>query len=104
MLKSELVSCLADRHPKVKDFLVKQGVEDIINRMIEALLEEDGRIELRGFGSIACRYYAPRKAHNPRSGQFITAAACVKPHFKAGRILKARLVNVQSESLADEVS
>lgn len=95
MLKSELISHLADRNPKIKDFLVKKAAEDIINRMIEALLEEDGRIELRGFGSLTCRYYGPRKAHNPRSGQFIMAGPCVKPHFKAGRILKARLVDAK---------
>jgi integration host factor subunit beta len=95
MLKSELISRLADRNPKIKDFLVKKAAEDIINRMIEALLEENGRIELRGFGSLTCRYYGPRKAHNPRSGQFIMAGPCVKPHFKAGRILKARLVHAK---------
>lgn len=100
MLKSELISHLADRNPKIKDFLVKKAAEDIINRMIEALLEEDGRIELRGFGSLTCRYYGPRKAHNPRSGQFIMAGPCVKPHFKAGRILKARLVNAKHVELS----
>ncbi len=95
MLKSELVAHLANRNPKIRDFLVKKGVDDIINRMIEALLDEEGRIELRGFGSLSCRYYGPRRAHNPRSGEFITAAACAKPHFKAGRILKARIINAQ---------
>lgn len=97
MLKSELISSLAERNPNIKDFLVKQGVEDIINRMVETLLEEDGRIELRGFGSLSCRYYGPRKAHNPRSGQFIIAGPCAKPHFKAGRILRARLVDALKE-------
>ena len=97
MLKSELINSLAARNPNIKDFLVKQGVEDIINRIIETLLEEGGRIELRGFGSLSCRYYGPRKAHNPRSGEFITAGPCAKPHFKAGRILRARLIDCLKE-------
>lgn len=97
MLKSELIGHLVARNPTIKDFLVKKGVEHIIDRMISALLEEQGRIELRGFGSLSCRYYGPRRAHNPRSGQFITAGPCAKPHFKAGRILKARLLNSLQE-------
>ena len=88
MLKSELILTMQDRHSHLSANTVKSAVDSIINRMVDALLSQD-RIEIRGFGSFNVHYYPPRRAHNPRTGEFIVTGPNAKPHFKAGSILKA---------------
>ena len=87
MLKSELILTMQDRHSHLSANTVKSAVDSIINRMVDALLSQD-RIEIRGFGSFNV-HYPPRRAHNPRTGEFIVTGPNAKPHFKAGSILKA---------------
>lgn len=88
MLKSQLITTMQDRHPHLSAQQVKNAVDSIIDRMVDALLSQD-RIEIRGFGSFNVHYYPPRRAHNPRTGEFIVTGPNAKPHFKAGSILKA---------------
>ncbi len=88
MLKSQLIQNLQNRHPQLSANTVKGAVDSIVERMVDALLSQD-RIEIRGFGSFNVHYYSPRRAHNPRTGEFIITGPNAKPHFKAGSILKA---------------
>jgi len=87
MLKSELVNVIQARHQNLSTQTIKGAVDSIIDRMVDALLSQD-RIEIRGFGSFNVHYYPPRRAHNPRTGEFIVTGPNAKPHFKAGSILK----------------
>ncbi len=87
MLKSQLILAMQARHTQLSTNTVKAAVDSIINRMVDALLSQD-RIEIRGFGSFNVHYYPPRRAHNPRTGEFIMTGPNAKPHFKAGSILK----------------
>ncbi|MCD6048567.1 MAG: himD [Gammaproteobacteria bacterium] len=95
MLKSQLINAMQDRHPHLSALQVKNAVDSIIDRMVDALLSQD-RIEIRGFGSFNVHYYPPRRAHNPRTGEFIVTGPNAKPHFKAGSILKA-LIDKQTQ-------
>lgn len=95
MLKSQLVSAIQSRRPHLPANTIKASVDTIIERMVDALLSQD-RIEIRGFGSFNVHYYSPRRAHNPRSGEFIVTGPNAKPHFKAGSILKA-LIDKKTE-------
>lgn len=88
MLKSQLISAMQERHQNLPANVIKGAVDSIIDRMVDALLSQD-RIEIRGFGSFNVHYYPPRRAHNPRTGEFIVTGPNAKPHFKAGSILKA---------------
>lgn len=88
MLKSELVSAIQNRQQHLSAQTIKNSVDTIIERMVDALLSQD-RIEIRGFGSFNVHYYPPRRAHNPRTGEFIVTGPNAKPHFKAGSILKS---------------
>jgi len=96
MLKSELITNMQDLHPKLPSQTIKGAVDSIIDRMVDALLSQD-RIEIRGFGSFNVHYYPPRRAHNPRTGEFIITGPNAKPHFKAGSILKA-LIDKKNKS------
>ena len=49
------------------------------------------RIEIRGFGSFTLHYRAPRKAHNPKTGERVVTEAKYSPHFKPGKALRERI-------------
>jgi integration host factor subunit beta len=97
MLKSELISKMQALHENLPAQTIKGAVDGIIERMVDALLGQD-RIEIRGFGSFKVHYYPPRRAHNPRTSEFIVTGPNAKPHFKAGSILKALIDNQKSDA------
>lgn len=90
LLKSQLINELQNLHRDIHLANMKEIVDDILNRMVDTLLSQD-RIEIRGFGSFDVHYYPSRRAHNPRSGEFIIAGPTAKPHFKAGCVLNAAI-------------
>lgn len=90
MLKSELVECLAKRFGD----LAVHDIHDHVSVIIEALCEtlsNNGRIEIRGFGSFALRYRPPRKARNPKTGKRLTTTGRYRPHFKPGKDLREQV-------------
>lgn len=99
MTKSELIDKLgaAQLHLAPKD--VEFSVNAILDKMSEAL-ESGGRIEIRGFGSIALRYRAPRVGRNPKTGASVQVPEKYVPHFKPGRLLRERV----NRALAQESS
>ena len=58
---------------------------------MSANLSRGGRIEIRGFGSIALNYRPPRLGRNPKSGDKVQVPAKYVPHFKAGKELRERV-------------
>jgi integration host factor subunit beta len=65
-----------------------------VNQIIEFLneaLSNNGRIEIRGFGSFNLHYRPPRKARNPKTGTQLSTAGKYLPHFKAGKELRDRV-------------
>ena len=51
-------------------------------------LKNDGRIEIRGFGSFAVKEYDAYKGRNPKTGNAVDVKPKRLPFFKVGRELK----------------
>ena len=72
MVKSELIYLIAQRMTEKHQDLPLEDVEMSVNQVLEYLsetLSQNGRIEIRGFGSFNLHYRPPRNAHNPKTGE-----------------------------------
>jgi len=90
MVKSELITQLANKVPSLSLKDVELGVHHILDCMSQALSQGE-RIEIRGFGSFAPRFRPPRQAHNPRTGERVFTEGKHATHFKPGKDLKERV-------------
>ncbi|MBF0751180.1 MULTISPECIES: integration host factor subunit beta [Pasteurellaceae] len=90
MTKSELIENLSINHPSLSVKEVEGMVKDILE-LISQSLEEDNRVEIRGFGSFSLHYRQPRLGRNPKTGDSVKLDAKCVPHFKAGKALKERV-------------
>ena len=90
MLRSELVTRLAEERPHLPLKRVEQAV-DVIFEEISAALERGDRVELRGFGAFSVRERNARKGRNPRTGESVEVPAKKVPFFKAGKELRMRI-------------
>jgi integration host factor subunit beta len=88
MIKSELAQQISAQMTHLPEDTIETGVKQIIEELTLALIR-DQHIEIRGFGSFSLHHRAPRKARNPKTGETIYTKAKKKPHFKAGKTLKA---------------
>ena len=89
MIRSELVTALAERQPHLLRHDVKLIVNCLLKQMAEAIARGE-RIEIRGFGSFDLHHRAPRVARNPRTGETVNSPAKTAVHFKPGKDMKDR--------------
>ncbi|MDK9695756.1 MAG: integration host factor subunit beta [Siculibacillus sp.] len=90
MIKSELVSSLAERNPH----LYQRDVEHIVNAVLDeitAALTRGDRVELRGFGAFSVKNRPARTGRNPRTGQKVAVTEKYVPFFKTGKEMRERL-------------
>ncbi|MBE8190633.1 MAG: integration host factor subunit beta [Alphaproteobacteria bacterium] len=90
MIKSELITRLAEYYPH----LYQSDVEKLVRRILEEVsgaLEQGRRVELRNFGTFTVRHRKARMGRNPRTGDQVAVPAKYVPHFKAGKALRDRL-------------
>ena len=90
MIKSQLVKKLLDKNPH----LIQKDVEKITSLVLEAItstLENNGRIEIRGFGSLSVRKRKSKNGRNPRTGESVFVPEKKAPIFKSGKGLRDRL-------------
>jgi integration host factor subunit beta len=59
--------------------------------IMERALTEEGRIEIRGFGSFKVKSYQGYQGRNPRTGDSIQVKNKKLPFFKVGKELKERV-------------
>tara|TARA_B100001057_G_scaffold25911_1_gene23797 strand:+ start:1843 stop:2277 length:435 start_codon:yes stop_codon:yes gene_type:complete len=90
MIRSELLSALAQDNPELRAEEVEQVV-DIFFEEIAQRLTEGGRVELRGFGAFSTREREARKGRNPRTGETVDVPAKRVPYFKPGKDIRKRL-------------
>lgn len=90
MTRSELVEQIAKRHDQLNSKDVELAVRVILEHMSRGLAHGE-RIEVRGFGSFSLHYRAPRKAHNPKTGEVLQLGCKFVPHFKPGKELRERV-------------
>lgn len=65
-------------------------VDTIINHMTK-VLENDGRIEIRGFGSFFTKKYDSFDGRNPRTGDLVKVPPKRLPHFRPSKDLLKKL-------------
>ena len=90
MTKSELIDRIARNEPDLTGTDVELAVKTIVDEMTVALAKGE-RIEIRGFGSFALQYRAPRVGRNPKTGEAVHLGAKYLPRFKAGKELRERV-------------
>lgn len=90
MIKSELVTVLADANPH----LYQRDVERIVNTIFDEItgaLTRGERVELRGFGAFSVKKRPARTGRNPRTGEPVEVAEKHVPFFKTGKELRDSL-------------
>ncbi len=90
MIRSELVQLLVQDNPG----LSVREVEKIVSVFFDEIvgrLQEDGRVELRGFGAFSTRARDARTGRNPRTGETVDVDAKRVPYFKPGKEMRIKL-------------
>jgi integration host factor subunit beta len=91
MIKSELVSRVAEQNPNLFAKDVEKSVNAIFEGIAAALARGD-RVELRGFGTFTVRTWRPRPlGRNPKTGTPISIPETRHPSFKTGKEMHVRL-------------
>lgn len=98
MTKSDIVDIVFD-DAAVKEYgLSRKEVGAVISTFVEKLrvciekLDENDRIELRGFGTFGIKKRKARVARNPKTGEEVRVPARKSPFFKAGREMKQTIM------------
>ncbi len=90
MIKSELVTKLAEQSPH----LYQRDIEQIVNAILDTIsdaLAQGGRVELRGFGTFTVKTREARAGRNPRTGEAVSISEKVVPVFRTGKEMRHRL-------------
>ena len=90
MIRSELLSELAEANPDLRVEEVEQVIDIFFDEITERLAE-GGRVELRGFGAFSTRERQARQGRNPRTGEQVDVPAKRVPYFKPGKEMRERL-------------
>ncbi len=90
MIKSELITHLAEKNPHLYQRDVEKIVSAIFDEVTNALARGD-RVELRGFGAFSVKHRQARSGRNPRTGQTVSVEEKYVPFFKTGKELRERL-------------
>lgn len=92
--KSDFINNLSANCDNIADMVVDDAVREIIDLMIDTLAN-DGRVEVRGFGSFCLHHRQARVGRNPKTGESVPVPAKAIPHFKPGKALR-EAVNKQA--------
>lgn len=87
--KADIVNAVASATGLTK--VETEAVMDGIVTTIISALEENDRVELRGFGTFSVKKRDPRKARNPGTGEVLHLPERYVPAFKPSGLLKTRV-------------
>lgn len=90
MTKSELIDKIAVQQEQLPPKDVELAVKMILEEMTQTLVN-NGRIEIRGFGSFCLHFRAPRLGRNPKTGERVELPGKHVPYFKPGKELRERV-------------
>lgn len=90
MTRSELIQLLSEKQQHLSYKETETLVKHVFDQMT-FVLEQGGRIEIRGFGSFSVRFRPKRQARNPKTGEDVIKEARYTPHFKPGKELRDRV-------------
>lgn len=91
MNRSDLVRLLAKHNTRLDEEILNRYV-DVVFESIADALAEGRRVEIRGFGSFWTKERRERMSRNPRTGESVFVPQKRVPAFRAGRLLRERLV------------
>ncbi len=87
--KADIIETLGNKFDLTR-IQSQQVVDTILNSMIDTLAS-DGNIEIRGFGTMKVKTYAPRAGRNPKTGERVNVDARYLVHFKPGEPLREKV-------------
>lgn len=90
--KSDLIAKLSSQCDDLPEHMVEEATKQLLGLMADTLCE-NGRIEVRGFGSFCLHHREPRTARNPKTGKKVSVSATAIPHFKPGKALREAVNN-----------
>lgn len=90
MNRSDLITALASRFPKLTAKDTEIAVKEILDGIGHALAQ-GGRVEIRGFGAFSLLYRSARTSRNPKTGAAVFVAEKSVPHFKPGKDMRERV-------------
>ncbi len=90
MIKSELVTKIAERNPHLYQRDVEHVVNAVLEEVVSALARGD-RVELRGFGAFSVKNRPARVGRNPRTGERVAVEEKYVPFFKTGKEMREKL-------------
>lgn len=85
----------------LKKVVIKRIIQSFIDEIIDELAQGN-RLEFREFGVFEIKERAARRARNPRTGVPVTVPAKRVVHFKAGRLMKERVQDQESQQVGGD--
>ncbi len=89
MTKQEIVNIVSN-----STGLTKIETETIMNGIMNTIigsLENNERVELRGFGTFGIKHRLPKKARNPGTGEPVYLPERYVPTFKPSKLMRKRV-------------
>lgn len=90
MTKSELILRLVKKYPNLRTLDIEKFVNTVFEK-ISQTLEEEGRVELRGFGAFATKERKERIGRNPRTGESVKVPSHHVVAFRSGKALYEKM-------------
>ena len=90
MTKSELILKIT----KKNSFLYQKDIHKIIDTLFVSItkaLDNNDRVELRGFGTFTTKHRNARIGRNPKTGDPVAIPQKKMPFFKMGKSMKERI-------------
>jgi integration host factor subunit beta len=98
MIKSELVSRVAEQNPHLFNTQVEKVVNAVLDEIVAAMVRRD-RVELRGFGAFTVRMRQARRGLNPRTGAEVSVPDTLHPSFRTSKEMHKRLNGTPGSAL-----
>ena len=90
MIKSELILRLYERYPSLSLNDIEKILDLFLNNLVKGL-QNNQKIELRGFGTFSKKINKEKFVRNPKTSQTIFKKENYKIHFKIGKILHNKI-------------
>src|SRR3954469_19749184 len=103
MIRSELVTRIAEMNPHLYERECEAVVSTILDCISEALAA-GGRVEIRGFGAFTTTDQRARQGRNPRTGESVAVAEKRAVYFRPGKEMRQRLNPSEPETREEIVA
>ena len=93
MIKSELILKLRTKYPSLSLNDIEKILDLFLNNIVKGL-QNNQKIELRGFGTFSKKINKEKFVRNPKTSQKIFKKENYKIHFKIGKILHKKINSI----------